>query len=276
VRASVGKVTSDPTTIHQACFNDISALRLFERSPDATKRRGPDGPSRSARTTRHSKEEGKALRDGFAIIPDVFTDAEMAALWRKLELLQLVRSRAGARHLLKHVEIASLACDPRLIRIASDILGAAAQPFGATLFDKSPQANWLVSWHQDTALPRRERTNASGWGSWSEKDGLLYGHAPAACLEQVCALRVHLDDSTADNGPLRVIPGSHRHGVLTDAEVNTLTSTAEQITCLVNRGGVIAMRPLIIHASSKVLTDASRRVIHIQYTTPALARDLAL
>jgi ectoine hydroxylase-related dioxygenase (phytanoyl-CoA dioxygenase family) len=215
------------------------------------------------------------MNDGYAIVRDVFSQAEMAELWRKLELLPLLRSRAGARHLLKHAEIAALADDPRMIRLASDILGEAAQPFGATLFDKSPQANWLVSWHQDTALPRRQRVEQPGWGPWSEKDGVLYAHAPAAALEQVCALRVHLDDSTVDNGPLRLIPGSHGCGVLTDAEVHAMMSAREQITCLVNRGGVIAMRPLPIHASSKVATDAPRRVIHIEYATPALAGVLA-
>jgi ectoine hydroxylase-related dioxygenase (phytanoyl-CoA dioxygenase family) len=216
------------------------------------------------------------MNDGFAIIPEVFADSQIGELWRKLELLPLTRSRAGARHLLKYAEITRLARDPRLIRIASDILGATAHPFGATLFDKSPRANWLVAWHQDTALPRRERVEAPGWGPWSEKGGVLYAHAPAAALEQVCALRVHFDDSTADNGPLRVIPGSHARGVLTDAEVHALTSTSEPVTCLVNRGGVIAMRPLIIHASSKVHTDTPRRVIHIEYASPSLARALGL
>ena len=204
----------------------------------------------------------------------MFSDAEMAELWRKVELLPLVRSRAGARHLLKHEEIAALARDARLLRIASDIFGDAAQPFGATLFDKSPHANWLVAWHEDSALPRRTRIDEPGWGPWSEKDGVLYAHAPAAALEQVCALRIHLDDSTADNGPLRFIPGSHTRGVLTDAGVHAITSKEQQVTCLVNRGGVIAMRPLTIHASSKVVTDAPRRVIHVEYATSSLAHDL--
>jgi len=66
----------------------------------------------------------------------------------------------------------SLATDPRLLRLAADILGAGAQPYGATLFDKSPDSNWLVAWHQDTALPRRQRDEAKGWGPWSEKDGV--------------------------------------------------------------------------------------------------------
>ena len=111
-----------------------------------------------------------------------------------------------------------------------------------------------------------ERIDSPGWGSWSEKHGMLYAHAPASALSQVVALRLHLDDSTSDNGPLRVIPGSHLLGVLTDEQVRELAARAVQTTCLVGRGGVVAMRPLIIHASSKVLKDAPRRVIHIEYT----------
>ena len=35
--------------------------------------------------------------------------------------------------------------------------------------------------------------------------------------------------------------------------------------CLCPPGGVIAMRPLLVHASSKSVTTASRRVLHIEY-----------
>src|ERR1700680_406909 len=41
------------------------------------------------------------------------------------------------------------------------------------------------------------------------KDGVVYAHAPASVLRQVLALRIHLDDSTSHNGPLRVLPGTH-------------------------------------------------------------------
>ena len=41
--------------------------------------------------------------------------------------------------------------------MAQEVLGRAALPFRATLFDKSPTPNWLVVWHQDTALPLCER-----------------------------------------------------------------------------------------------------------------------
>ena len=119
--------------------------------------------------------------------------------------------------------VARLARDPRLVDIASRWLDAPAIPFKATLFEKSPDANWLVSWHQDTALPMSERHDVAGWGPWSKKSGVTYAHAPARVLERVIALRVHLDDSTADNGPLRVLPGSHILGVLDDTQIHELS-----------------------------------------------------
>jgi ectoine hydroxylase-related dioxygenase (phytanoyl-CoA dioxygenase family) len=76
---------------------------------------------------------------------------------------------------------------------------------------------------------------------------------------------VHLDDSTEQNGPLRVIPGSHLQGVLSDEEVMELVQQREATECLVSRGGVIAMRPLLIHSSSKVQNEAPRRVLHVEY-----------
>jgi hypothetical protein len=175
------------------------------------------------------------------------------------------RGRAGARHLMGHPAVARLAVDARMLAIARRGLGPAAIPYRATLFEKSGRANWLVVWHQDTALPLRERLDAPEWGPWSVKAGVRYAHAPAWALERVLALRVHLDASTLDNGPLRVIPGSHRLGVLTDEEVFDRAGGREGTACLVERGGVLAMRPLLIHASSKARTAAPRRVLHLEY-----------
>src|SRR5688572_2963129 len=154
---------------------------------------------------------GKAshVNDGFAVVSSVFDSAEFQRLASALEDASLQRSRAGARHLLSIPAIAALARDSRLIELAADVLGCDPVPFGATLFDKSSEANWLVVWHQDTALPLIERRDVAGWGPWSTKGGIIYAHAPASALSQVVALRVHLDTSTEDNGPLRVLPGTH-------------------------------------------------------------------
>lgn len=209
-------------------------------------------------------------RNGYAIVPAIFFSEEVQELALKLETADLQRSRAGIRHLLSHPAVAQIANDPRLFGPAQQILGHDAFPFRATLFDKSPDANWLITWHQDTALPLHKKCEISGWGPWSVKEGVIYAHAPASALEKVVALRLHLDDSTTENGPLRVLPGTHCRGVLTDQEIEAAVAKVGAATCLVPKGGVIVMRPLIIHASSKSASDIPRRVLHIEYATPVL------
>jgi ectoine hydroxylase-related dioxygenase (phytanoyl-CoA dioxygenase family) len=206
---------------------------------------------------------------GFAIVPEVFDKLEIDKISGELEGKNLRRSRAGARHLLSVPAVAALASDPRLLSVAADVLGCVPLPFSATLFDKSADANWLVVWHQDTALPLLERRDATGWGPWSKKAGVIYAHAPATALSQIVALRLHLDDSTPDNGPLRVLPGTHTLGVLSDAQIHDAARRIEPVTCTVGRGGVIVMRPLLVHASSKVTAPASRRVLHFEYAAAA-------
>ena len=210
---------------------------------------------------------------GFAIIPSMLKPMEVGVLLEAFSQAELPRSRAGLRHAMKLRAVASLAQDPRLMKIARGTLGADAFPFRATLFDKSPTANWLVVWHQDTALPLLERREIPGWGPWSVKDGVNYAHAPATALSQVLALRVHLDDSTDENGPLRVLPDTHTLGVLTDESLHDLSTRIAAIDCLVPQGGVLAMRPLIVHASSKSQTHAPRRVLHIEYASSASVAD---
>ncbi len=203
--------------------------------------------------------------DGFDILSEVLPQNEIAALGDALERSHLPRSRAGIRHGMRHTAVIAMAQDQRLLGIAQHILGVDAFPYRATLFGKSPVANWLVVWHQDTALPLRERRETPGWGPWSVKDGVIYAHAPTSALSQVLALRLHLDDSMADNGPLRVLPATHNLGVLTDEALHQLSIEIAPRDCLVPRGGILAMRPLIVHASSKSRSESPRRVLHIEY-----------
>ena len=203
--------------------------------------------------------------NGFAVVPDVLTQSEILNIAQRLQDTGLHRSRAGIRHLMSNADVAALADHPSLLAIARGILGGAVFPFRATLFDKSPSANWLVVWHQDTALPLRCRKETPGWGPWSVKEGIIYSHAPTHVLDQIVALRVHLDNSTEQNGPLRVLPRTHKLGVLIDDEVFELSTQRVAVNCLAPQGAVLAMRPLLIHSSSKSQSDAPRKVLHIEY-----------
>src|SRR5215470_5343267 len=204
-------------------------------------------------------------RSGFWIEDNVFSDRECDDLIEAAPLGLQGRSRAGARNLMSIPVIEAAAKDERLLRIARRALGDGAVPFRATLFDKSALANWLVVWHQDTALPLESRNDSAEWGPWSMKAGILYAHAPASALSRVLALRISLDASTSENGPLRVIPGSHLGGVLSDDEILELARTRENIDAIVPRGGVLAMRPMLVHSSSKSRGSELRRVVHIEY-----------
>ena len=205
------------------------------------------------------------IDSGFSIFEGVLLHSECERLIEELSNVAVKRSRAGARHLMNHPVVAALASDGRLLELARESLGRGATPYRATLFEKSARANWLVIWHQDTALPLASTFDAPGWGPWSEKAGIAYAHAPAWALSRILALRVHLDASTSDNGPLRVVPGSHALGLMTDEEVFAVATKEAHVECLVGRGGIMAMRPLLIHSSPKARTVEPRRVLHLEY-----------
>lgn len=135
------------------------------------------------------------LDPGYSVTPDVLTAPECAELAAGLFAQAAERSRAGARHLMSVPAVAALANGAHLQALAAEWLGRTAVPFRATLFDKSAASNWLVPWHQDTALPLARRFETAGWGPWSEKSGVAYAHAPSWALGRIVALRVHLDDS---------------------------------------------------------------------------------
>jgi ectoine hydroxylase-related dioxygenase (phytanoyl-CoA dioxygenase family) len=215
--------------------------------------------------------------DGFAIVPAVLSNIEINQLSEDIAACNPQRSRAGSRHILSLEPVANLARHASVIELARSVLGPEAFPFRATLFDKSARSNWLVVWHQDTALPLRERREVRGWGPWSFKDGIAYAHAPTSALSQVLALRIHLDDSTSLNGPLRVLPATHALGVLEDEQVHQQATHMSEVECLISSGGILAMRPLLIHSSSKSRSDADRRVLHIEYAaSPSIAAPLDL
>jgi ectoine hydroxylase-related dioxygenase (phytanoyl-CoA dioxygenase family) len=166
---------------------------------------------------------------------------------------------------MTHPAVRRIAQDLRMMQIAARWLDGDPVPFKATLFDKSSAQNWLVAWHQDTSLPLVARTDASGWGPWSVKRDVLYAKAPATALSRVIALRIQLDDSRLDNGPLRVLPNTHARGILSDEDIQRLVTEAEPVDCVAAAGSVVAMRPLLLHASSKATSAHPRRVLHIEY-----------
>ena len=199
---------------------------------------------------------------GFSITEDVLSPRECGSLAKAVR----PAGRAGARNLMANPAVSSLAHDSRMLQLATLTLGIHALPFRATLFDKSSGSNWHVLWHQDRALPLLNRVHCHEWGPWSTKCGVLYALAPASALECVVALRIHIDASNETNGPLRVIPGSQTIGVMSAAQISAMVRDVSANVCVVGRGAVLAMHPLLLHSSSKATGNNRRRVLHIEYS----------
>ena len=142
------------------------------------------------------------------------------------------------------------------------------------LFDKVEGANWKVPWHQDLSVALRARQDAAGYGPWSEKAGVVHAQAPVALLERMLTVRLHLDDCDEANGPLRVLPGTHCLGKLSAEHIQALRAETEEVVCVVPRGGVVLMRPLLLHASSPAQTPRQRRVVHLEYASDSLPAGL--
>ena len=135
-------------------------------------------------------------------------------------------------------------------------------------FDKPPLSNWLVSWHQDLMISVDARQEISGFGPWSEKKGIKAVQPTRNFLENIVTARIHLDDCDVSNGALKVVPGSHRMGILQTEEIRMLDKKVA--VCEVPGGGVHLMKPLLLHSSSKSEAKKHRRVIHLEFASQEL------
>jgi ectoine hydroxylase-related dioxygenase (phytanoyl-CoA dioxygenase family) len=213
-------------------------------------------------------------RDGWAVTPPVVPQLELDRLLGDLGPLT-ADGRGGVRNLLdSSPAVRALATSPAVRSAAESVLGAHCFAVRALLFDKTPDANWKVVWHQDLTIAVRARANVAGFGPWSEKAGVPHVQPPAELLERMLAVRVHVDECGADNGPVRVLTGSHRAGRLSAAAIDAWRAGAESVDCLAERGAILAFRPLILHASSPATSPSHRRVVHIEFAAEELPAPL--
>jgi ectoine hydroxylase-related dioxygenase (phytanoyl-CoA dioxygenase family) len=208
---------------------------------------------------------------GFAVAPAVFSEAACSELINHVATVADGRVRGGVRlRIAGNPALERAATQSALSQIASGILGRAAFPARAIYFDKTAEANWKVAWHQDLTIAVRERVDVDGFGPWSAKDRIPHVQPPVDILERMVSLRVHLDDCSRANGPLRVIPRSHQAGRLSSQDIAVIRSNGVEHICVARAGDVIAMRPLLLHASSVATEPGHRRVLHVEYAADIL------
>jgi ectoine hydroxylase-related dioxygenase (phytanoyl-CoA dioxygenase family) len=180
-----------------------------------------------------------------------------------------------ARNLLEsEPQVASLARLAAVRAPIEEILGPNCFAVRGLFFDKTSDANWKVAWHQDLTIAVRRRFDVSGFGPWSEKAGIPHVQPPTATLERMLSIRIHLDDCGTENGPLQVVPGSHRLGRLDTDEISTLRRDHEERPLTASSGSAVLMKPLLLHASSASVNPAHRRVIHLEFAAEELPKPL--
>jgi ectoine hydroxylase-related dioxygenase (phytanoyl-CoA dioxygenase family) len=162
---------------------------------------------------------------------------------------------------------ALIASDGVFTAAATELMDAPCRAVRILMFDKTPDANWSVPWHQDRTVAVQGRADVEGYGPWSRKGGVLHVEPPAELLAGMVALRLHVDDCGEDNGALEVIPGSWKLGRVAAGEIAGIVSRGEVQMLTARAGDVVAMRGLTLHASKRAERPVHRRVLHIDFTT---------
>lgn len=149
---------------------------------------------------------------------------------------------------------------------ARKILGKTPQVVRVIFFDKTPEKNWLVTWHQDKTVALNGEFNLEDWGPWSLKDGTHHVQPPLEVLNEMVTFRLHLDPADNENGCLKVIPGSHKFGILKQKQIDGIVTKEKPTLCVVEAGDAVIMRPHILHSSGKAMVPEHRRIIHIEFS----------
>jgi hypothetical protein len=211
--------------------------------------------------------------DGYALLPAVFTTAGVAR--HVTECVEVCRRHAddpailsgegspayGARNLI-HLwpRVVELARTPSLVGPLLRVLGPDGGLVRALFFDKPPGHSWALPWHKDYNVAVKAHRSLGVFTKPTTKAGVPHVEAPAELLHCMVTARVHLDDMTDENGPLRVIPGSHRRS----RDVGEPSRPPRVIYC--RAGDVLLMRPLLTHASGHCVpaTARHRRIVHLE------------
>jgi len=202
-------------------------------------------------------------KSGFVVLPGMLDAGELQVVDSALN--GVTAGRSGARQMLALDWCTALAKNVRQQLVAAGLIPFDHVAVQCTFFEKSREHNWLVSLHQDMSIPVRCRVDNAELTGWSEKDGGLYVQPPVVVLEQLVALRLHIDECGADDGALKVVPGSHGKGRLREVDKTLIRDELGELLCPVAAGGGMAMRPLLLHASSKATGCSSRRVLHFLF-----------
>lgn len=186
---------------------------------------------------------------------------------RDIEQTALDVDVTGIRHIDKKLNsVSAYLASTEFLKSAQSYLTLQHQLVRTILFNKTSESNWYVTWHQDKTVAVAEKFDDPEWKNWSVKEGALHVQPPLAVLETMVTIRIHLDNATQENGCLKIIPGSHRYGLLSQDQITEIVSRDNPVYCEAIAGDALIMRPHLLHASSKSIEPSQRRVLHLEFS----------
>lgn len=217
---------------------------------------------------------------GFVTINNVFSEGKIGKILQLINQADSSRKtfRKSAdlfaiRQFLKEVPaIVKLILNDEFKLLIHDLFGWGYFIVKSIYFDKPEQSNWFVSYHQDLTISVDRKVELDDYSKWTVKQDQFSVQPPLDILKQIYTVRIHLDDTDENNGALKVVPTSHLKGVYRAEDIDWSNET-EHI-CDVPRGGVMIMKPLLLHSSSRTTNNNKRRVIHIEFCNQELHDEL--
>lgn len=210
------------------------------------------------------------LKDGFAIVNHLYTPEEVHAIIQQIKNTDTGNAnfRKSAdlfaiRQFLKEVpQVAVLIFTQKVINLLNSIMDQQYFVVKSIYFDKPGSSNWYVAYHQDLTISVDKKTELEGFTNWTQKQNQFAVQPPVHILENITTIRIHLDDTDAHNGALKVIPGSHLKKIYRPETIDW--SVEQAVDCPVKQGGIMFMKPLTLHSSGRSTNQKKRRVIHIE------------
>lgn len=217
---------------------------------------------------------------GFTVVNDIYSETEVDTI---INIIESVNSSNATfrksvdlfaiRQFLKEIpDVDKLIFNDKLKAIIQNFLGDNFFVVKSIYFDKPEKSNWFVSYHQDLTISVNKKANIEHYGPWTTKQNQFAVQPPLAILESIYTIRIHLDDTDENNGALKVIPRSHRKGIYRPETIDW--NKEKEVICSVPMGGIMLMRPLLLHSSSRTTNNSKRRVIHIELSDIELDQEL--
>jgi ectoine hydroxylase-related dioxygenase (phytanoyl-CoA dioxygenase family) len=226
-------------------------------------------------------EYGKRISaEGFTVIDNVYTTEEIDSILKVIEQVDTSRPTFrktndlfAIRQFLKEVpEVFTIVFNDKLRSLISDVFGNDYFVTKSIYFDKPEQSNWFVAYHQDLTISVDKKKDIEGYGPWTVKQNQFAVQPPLDILQDNFTIRIHLDDTDENNGALKVIPKSHLKGVYRPETIDWSQET--EIVCNVSKGGIMIMKPLLLHASNRTTNNNKRRVLHIELSNKTLPEEI--